>query len=95
MVVGAATIELYLPEAQSLKDKRGAVRRVVARTRTAFGVSVAEVDHQDFPQSATIGVAVVTSNHRLAESILGKVLDFIEDTHLAQVTRAETEILHL
>lgn len=95
MVVGVATIELYIPEAQSLKDKRGVVRRVIARTHTAFGVSVAEVDHQDVHQTATLGVAVVTNDHRFAESVLGKVLDFMERTHLAQITRAETEILHV
>ncbi|MHB8766842.1 MAG: DUF503 domain-containing protein [Deferrisomatales bacterium] len=95
MVVGVATIDLYLPEARSLKDKRGVVRRVIDRTRNQFGVSVAEVDHLDLHQTATIGIAVVTNDSRLADSLLNRILDFVEGTHLAQITRTELEILHV
>ena len=95
MVVGVVTLDLYIPEAQSLKDKRSVVRRVVDRVRSRFSVSVAEVDHQDNHQRATLGLAVVSNDSRVADSVLNKVVDFIENTYLAQITRVDLEILHV
>ena len=95
MVVGLGTLELYIPGVQGLKEKRGVVRRVVERTRSRFPVSVAEVDHLDLHQKATIGFAVVSNDAKLADSILNRVVDFIEDLHLAEVIRADLEVLHV
>ncbi len=95
MVVGVGTVDLYLPEAHGLKEKRSIVRRVVERTRNRFPVSVAEVDNLDLHQKATIGFAVVSNDARLADSVLNRVMDYIEELHLAQVTRADLEVLHL
>ncbi len=95
MVVGLGTVDLYIPGVQGLKEKRGVVRRVVERTRSRFPVSAAEVDHLDLHQKATIGFAVVSNDAKLADSILNRVVDFIEDLHLAEVTRVDLEVLHV
>jgi uncharacterized protein YlxP (DUF503 family) len=95
LVVGVATIELYLHGVQSLKQKRSIVRKVVHRVRNQFEISVAEVDLQDVHQSAAIGCAIVTNDARLANSVLSKVIDHITSLHLAEVSRAGIEILHV
>jgi uncharacterized protein YlxP (DUF503 family) len=95
MVVGVGTIELHIPEAQSLKDKRSVVRSVVQRVQNQFHLSVAEVDSLDLLQKATIGFAVVTNDSRLADSILSKVVDAVEGYYLAEVTKTELEIIHV
>lgn len=95
MVVGVGTLDLYIPEAHSLKEKRGVVRRIVQRTRNEFEISVAEVDNLDLHQKATIGFAVVTNDSRLANSILSKVVDFVDDLYLAQVVKSDLEVIHV
>ncbi|MBE0617147.1 MAG: DUF503 domain-containing protein [Proteobacteria bacterium] len=95
MVVGLGTLDLYLPGVQGLKEKRGIVRRLVERTRNRFPVSMAEVDSLDLHQKATIGYAVVSNDARVADSILNKVADYVEDLHLAEITRVDLEILHV
>lgn len=95
MVVGVGTVDLYIPEVHSLKEKRSVVRRVVQRIRNQFEISVAEVDSLDLHQKATIGFAVVTNDSRLANSLLSKVVDYIEQLYLAQITRAELDVLHV
>lgn len=95
MVVGVATVELYIHGAGSLKDKRRVVRRVLDRVRNRFPVSAAEVDHLDLHQRATIGMAVVNNDGRQADSVLNKALSFVEEMHLAEVIGTELEILHL
>jgi len=63
--------EMHLPYSQSLKDKRMVLRRVKDRLQK-FNVAVAEVDHQDLWQRATLGiVAGLTS---LTFGIPGTVL---------------------
>lgn len=57
----ALRVELRIPQAHSLKEKRGVLKPLIAELRKLFGVSVAEVDHQDLWQRATLGVAVVAA----------------------------------
>lgn len=64
MVVGLLTLDIHLPYAHSLKDKRQVVRRLKERLRARFNVAVAEVDHQDSWQRAQVGVLSL-SNDRL------------------------------
>ena len=59
MVVLVERFELHIPQARSLKQKRHVVSPLCAMLRQTFQVSVAEVDHQNLWQRATIAVAVV------------------------------------
>ena len=61
MHAAALRVELRIPDAHSLKEKRGKLKRIIAELKRQFGVSVAEVDYQDVWQRATLGIAVVAS----------------------------------
>ena len=79
MHVAALRLELRIPEAQSLKSKRAVLRPVLHRLRDRE-LSVAEVDHQDDWQRATIGVAVVAPQRsRLDEVVDGVQRMMLED----------------
>lgn len=73
MHAAALRVELRIPDAHSLKEKRGKLKPVIAELKKRFGVSVAEVDHQELWQRATLGVAVVAPQagqlQRLAHSL--------------------------
>ncbi|MDH3398842.1 MAG: DUF503 domain-containing protein [Acidimicrobiia bacterium] len=73
MHAAALRVELRIPEAHSLKEKRSKLKPVIAELNKKFGVSVAEVDHQDVWQRATLGIAVVAPQagqlQRLAHSL--------------------------
>lgn len=95
MVVGTARINLQLHGVSSLKDKRSIVRRIVHRVRNEFDISAAETAHQDSHRQAQIGLAVVTSDARLADSLMRRAVNFIVDMHLAEVLDDHVEVLHL
>jgi uncharacterized protein YlxP (DUF503 family) len=59
MKVAAIRVELHIAAAQSLKEKRSVLRPVIEGLRRSVSLSVAEVDHQNTWQRATIGVAAV------------------------------------
>ena len=57
--MGILTVDLHLPEAHSLKQKRREVLRVKQGLARHVGASVAEVDHHDLWQRCRISLAVV------------------------------------
>ncbi|MFM9019334.1 MAG: DUF503 domain-containing protein [Actinomycetota bacterium] len=57
--MGILTVDLHLPEAQSLKQKRREVLRVKQGLARQVGASVAEVDHHDLWQRCRLSMAVV------------------------------------
>ena len=69
--------------------------RIIHRTKNKFELSVSVVVSHFRHLSAVIGVAVVTNDARLANSILDKVLEFVDQLHLAEITDSQIEILHI
>jgi uncharacterized protein len=94
VVIGLLTIELQIPGAQSLKDKRQTVRSLVARLRQEYNISVAEVDHLDSWQLCTLAVACVSSDVTYAQQLMQHAVGFVE-SHAAEyiVLDYETELL--
>lgn len=83
MTIGFCRIDLYLPECASLKQKRGVLKGVIARTRNKFNVSVAELDDHDRWQRARLGVVTVANESRYANRVLSQVVNAIErEDHL-------------
>lgn len=74
MPVGVMTLEIQLPYAHSLKEKRAVVQKIRDRLRARFNVAVAELDHQDVWQQATLGVVSISNSRPLLESAFHKVL---------------------
>ena len=92
MAIVLLTVDVHLPFAQSLKDKRMILRGVKDRAKK-FNVSVAEVDHHDLWQRATLAVVVVATDGAHAEKELQAVVNEIERHEPGLITR--TEIEHL
>lgn len=93
MVVGVLEITLAL-YAQSLKDKRSVVKRVLARTRGEFNVSAAEVEEQDNISTAVLGFVAVGSDRTYIEGQLQAVDKYIERLELAEIVASDVEIAH-
>jgi uncharacterized protein YlxP (DUF503 family) len=80
MPVGVLTLEIQIPYAHSLKEKRAVLRKVQGRIRARFNVAVAELDHQDVWQRATLGVVSISSSQKLLDSVFQQVLAEAERT---------------
>jgi uncharacterized protein len=92
MVVALLSVELFLPGAQSLKDKRMVLRRVKDRL-AKFNVSVSEVAHHDLWQRAGLGVVTISTTQAHAEQELAAVADEIERVEPGAITRTGIEFL--
>jgi uncharacterized protein YlxP (DUF503 family) len=62
MPLALLTLEIRMEHARSLKDRRQVVRSLKDQLRQGFNVSVAELDEVVTWQSATIGIAAISSS---------------------------------
>ena len=93
MVVGVLRLDLHLHGVHSLKEKRGVVRRLLARCRNRYPVSAAEVGHQDLWQRSLLGIAVVGGSEAVVAPILARLEDELHGE--VEVIDADLEFIHL
>lgn len=70
MYVGALELDVLLGDVGSLKQKRSAVRPVIAELRRRFDVAVAEAGYLDLHRRALIGVASVAAEAEHVRDVL-------------------------
>jgi uncharacterized protein YlxP (DUF503 family) len=93
MFVGIVRIELHLPGAASLKDKRAVLRSLKERIRQQARAAVADVDHQDLWQRAALGVAVVSGERRQVGELLQSVRHLADGAPGAEVIDWQEQLL--
>jgi uncharacterized protein YlxP (DUF503 family) len=62
MPLATLTLELAIEHAQSLKDRRQAVRSLKDKLRHSFNISIAELDDALVWNRATLGVAAISNS---------------------------------
>ena len=83
MTVGVLQLELSIPDAMSLKDKRRAVKSLKDRIAHAHNVSIAEVGALDEHRRSIVAVAMVSNDARYVEGALSKLVDYVRmDVHV-------------
>ncbi len=78
MVVGVSRIEIFFPEAHSLKDKRQMIKKIVEKTRAKFNISIVEIADSNLWQKGHIGLAVMGSNKDHVQVAIENVQEYIE-----------------
>ncbi|MEN6301380.1 MAG: DUF503 domain-containing protein [Armatimonadia bacterium] len=92
-IVGLLTVELYIPDTMSLKDKRSVVSSLLSRVSNKFNVAVAEIDALDNHRRAVIAATTVGNDLQHVTRMLDTVLNFIESEPRAVVESSESEYL--
>ena len=87
------TIELLIPHAHSLKDKRREVRGLKDRIRNKFNASVAEVGYQDKWQRALLAVCLVGNDKRLLTADTDQINTLCQEATEVVITAINQEWL--
>ena len=72
-MIAHLTLEIRIEGAASLKDKRQVVRSLKDKLRAHFNVAVAELEHTELWQRATIGVVSVSDSRDYLDGLLQHV----------------------
>jgi uncharacterized protein len=84
--IGWLEFDLLLGDVRSLKQKRSAIRPLIAELQRRFAASVAETGAHDLHRRANIAMAVVSADR-------GHVVDVLDAAERLVASRPEIELL--
>lgn len=93
MFVGVVKMDFHFPACRSLKDKRHFVRQIKGQLLSKFTVVASEVGFLDKWQRSEIGFAIVGNDQRRLDSLIDKVLSFLEMFGGGQLLSSQKEIV--
>jgi len=93
MVVGVLQLEITIPDAFSLKDKRQSVKSLKDRIGHNHNVSVAEVGALDEHRRSILGIAMVGNDKPYVEGALSKLVDLVRMTGKIELTDHQIDFL--
>lgn len=92
MIIGVCEVELYIPNALNLKDKRRYLQGLIKRLRNNFNASVAEIDYKDKWQRTVIGIACIDEKQREIDVRFSKIINYISKERDLEVVNYSIEI---
>jgi len=93
MVVGVSRIEIFFPEAHSLKDKRQMIKKIVEKTRAKFNISMVEIAEGNLWQRGSIGFAVIGIKQDHVHAAIENIQQYVESLYAGEVIDTWTEII--
>jgi len=93
MIVGIVYLEMHIPQAGSLKEKRSVLNSLKQKIHGKFNVSVAEVDFFDKWQRAAFGIGIVSAEKAHLDSILARLESFIAEELRITVTHWDVRLV--
>jgi len=93
MTVGVLQIEIAIPDAFSLKDKRRVVKSLKDRIAHGHNVSIAEVGALDEHRRSILAIAMVSNDSRYVQGALDKLVDFVRMNPAASLEDYQIELL--
>jgi uncharacterized protein len=86
-------VECMLYDGHSLKEKRSVIKRLIARLRNDFNVSVTELDFHDLWQRTKLGIVTITNDRIHGEKVMQEILRIIDTYSELERTITNLEIL--
>lgn len=93
MTIGLLQIDVRIPGARSLKDKRRVIKSLKDRLRNRYNCSVAETDWKDQWARARISVCVVGDDARFVNSQLTEIVNFASTKTAAELIDYSIEMI--
>ena len=86
-------IELHIPHAHSLKEKRKHVKGIKDRLQAKFNASVAEIDALDDWQRSVIGITMISNDKRYLEKQRSNIETLLVEYRDIELIRIENQWL--
>jgi uncharacterized protein YlxP (DUF503 family) len=83
-------VECIIYDAQSLKDKRAVLQRIMSRLSQRFNLAVAEIDYQNQWQRTRLAIVTISSSKKVAENEVRQALALIDS--FPEIERTKTDI---
>jgi uncharacterized protein YlxP (DUF503 family) len=95
LFVAVAEVELHLPGARTLKEKRQDIRSLIDRLRHRLSVLVVESDHQDLHQRAVLAMSALATDAEAARGTVTRALDVVHQNFQGVVLDERIELVQV
>jgi len=93
MIVAVLTVDLAIFDAQTLKDKRRAIRSLKDRIRNQFNVSVSEIAYQNVAKRCQLAIAMVACESRPVHSQFDQIVELVRRAPAVSLIDYQREFL--
>ena len=93
MHIGLLRVNLHLPQAQSLKDKRRELLHLKERLKNRFNVSISEVGEHDKWQRMDLAFVMVAAHRDPIDQVFAKVISQIDGNTNVEILEQRVEYL--
>ena len=91
--VGVGKVWLEIPACKSLKEKRSALKPLLAKIRDKFQVSASEIGHHDVWQSSVIGLCVLGNRSQDIDRYLHTIIGAVRRDRRVKLVDYRTEVI--
>lgn len=89
--IAFVSIELHIPHAQSLKQKRAVTRSLIERIQSRFNASVAELAYLDQWQRSLIGISMISNSKSGPEKAYAAIMQMMAENGDINITDTSIE----
>ena len=90
-MLGYYEIEIHIPAALSLKEKRFVIQSLKDKVRNKFNISIAELGGTDVWQRSTVGMAMVSNDHNLIKNSFDKITRILDQDDRFEIIDRQIE----
>lgn len=95
MFISILKITIFIPGAQSLKEKRRVLKRIKDILKNKFNISIAEVGDMNLWQRATLGIAIVGNDTAFTDSVVNSITQFIRAENNCEIINETRETISM
>lgn len=85
------SVELFIPMAHSLKEKRKQVKGLKERLMSRFNASVSEIAYLDEWQRSVLGISMISNDKRYLEKQFSSIKKMILEARQVEIINTEIE----
>ena len=90
-MLGYYEIEIHIPAALSLKEKRFVIQSLKDKVRNKFNISIAELGGTDVWQRSTVGMAMVSNDHNFIKNSFDKITRMLDQDDRFEIINRQIE----
>ena len=81
LYMGQCTLDLHVPNCQSLKEKRRIIKSIKERLKNRYNISVCEFGDLSLWQRTQLGIVTCGNEWTIVDSTIKTVINFLERVH--------------
>ncbi|MFW6311806.1 MAG: DUF503 domain-containing protein [Nanoarchaeota archaeon] len=84
-------MEIIIPMAQSLKEKRNLLKSLQNKLKNQFNIAISEIDKNEIWKSSVLGIVSVSKDRVYLEKITTDIINFVDQFYGVEISTYNIE----